>query len=118
MTYTNENGEEVYLNASDRFNVNDNSVFYWNRHIVTIGNLEPGTSYEYRIYGQYYDTDGNLVKEYTHKDEDGEVKAFTFTTAKEGGNFEFLAIADPQGMIQSMYDNTAGAFDVCPRDRR
>ena len=112
VTYTNENGEEVYLNASDRFNVNDNSVFYWNRHIVTIGNLEPGTSYEYRIYGQYYDTDGNLVKEYAHKDEDGNVKAFTFTTAKEGGNFEFLAIADPQGMIQSMYDNTAGAFDV------
>ena len=111
-TYTNELGEEVYANASDRFNINDNSVFFWNRHVVTLNNLEVGASYEYRIYGQYYNTNGNLVKEYTHTDQDGKAKTFTFTTAKECGNFEFLAISDPQGMIQSMYDNTKNAFDI------
>ena len=110
--YTNEDGEEVYLNASDRFNVNDNSVFFWNRHMVTITGLEEGKTYEYRIAGQYYDTDGTLVKEYYHTNEDGEAKVFNFKTAKSSGDFEFLAIADPQGMIQSMYDETKSAFDV------
>lgn len=110
--YTNEAGEEVYTNASDRFNINDNSVFFWNRHTVTIKGLEEGATYEYRIYGQYYNTNGDLVKEYSLTEEDGKTKTFEFTTAKSSGDFEFLAMADPQGMLQSMYDNTKKAFDV------
>ena len=112
MSYTNEAGEEVYANASDRFNINDNSVFYWNRHVVTIEGLEENTTYEYRIYGMYYDTEGNLVKEFTRLDSRGDDKVYSFTTAKSSGDFEFIAIADPQGMIQSMYDETYDAFDV------
>ena len=112
VSYTNEAGEEVYANASDRFNINDNSVFYWNRHVVTIEGLEENTTYEYRIYGMYYDTEGNLVKEFTRLDSRGDDKVYSFTTAKSSGDFEFIAIADPQGMIQSMYDETYDAFDV------
>lgn len=111
-TYTNELGEEVYVNASDRFNINDNSVFYWNRHTVTFTNLEQNTTYEYFVSGAYYNTDGVEMKEYFCTDEDGQLKTFTFTTAKESGNFEFLAIADIQGMTQSMYDQTKDAFDI------
>ena len=110
--YTNDEGEEVYTNASDRFNINDNSVFFWNRHTVTFENLEENTTYEYIIAGAYYNTDGLEVKEYFHFDEAGELKTFEFTTAKSSGDFEFLAIADPQGMIQSMYDETKKAFDA------
>ena len=112
VSYTDENGNEVYANASDRFNINDNSVFYWNRHVVTIGGLEANTTYEYRIYGMCYDTEGNLVKEYTRYDNRGDARVYYFTTAKESGDLEFIAVADPQGMIQSMYDETRNAFDI------
>ena len=112
ITYTNSAGEEVYISAKDRFNINNKSVFYWNRHIVTFEGLEENATYEYRIYGEYYDTVGNNAIEFLHDDGNGEAKTFTFTTAKSSGDFEFLAISDPQGMIQSMYDETKSAFDV------
>jgi 3',5'-cyclic AMP phosphodiesterase CpdA len=64
------------------------------------------------MFGTYFNTDGDLVGDFGHTDENGETKVFTFKTAKTDGDFEFLAVSDPQGMIQSMYDQTANAFDV------
>ena len=110
--YENEEGEEIYLSALDRFGVLDNSVIFWNRHVVTIGGLDAGAEYEYRVYGTYYNTKGELVDEFFHADDKGEAKIFSFETAKTDGDFEFLAVSDPQGMIQAMYDQTKDAFDT------
>ena len=110
--YENEKGEEVYYTAVDRFNAPENSVLLWNKHTVTISGLDADTEYEYRIYGVYYNTDGEKVDEYFYTNEDGTATTFSFKTAKTEGDFEFLAVSDPQGMIQSMYDQTGDAFDV------
>ncbi len=110
--YENEDGEEVYLTAADRFSVLDNSVFLWNKHTVTIADLPADTEFEYRIYGEYYTTDGQLHTSYAWTDEEGNPKTFTFKTAKADGDFEFLAVADPQGMIQNMYNETKEVFDA------
>lgn len=110
--YKNEEGEEVYYTAVDRFNAPTNSVLLWNKHTVTISGLDKDTEYEYRIYGVYYNTDGEEVNEYFYTNEDGDATTFSFKTAKTEGDFEFLAVSDPQGMIQSMYDETAEVFDT------
>ncbi len=108
----NADGEEVYLTAADRFAVLNNSVLLWNRHTVTISGLEEGTEYEYRVFGEYYTSDGQHHSSNALTDDEGNAKIFKFKTAKASGDFEFLAVADPQGMIQAMYDETKGAFDT------
>ncbi len=99
---------EKYYTCLDRSNAPTNSVLYRNRHKVTFSNLEPGTTYQYSITGYTINSRTYCLNEYCG------VEAFTFTTAAPStvDEFEFLAVADPQGMIQSMYDKTSFAFDT------
>lgn len=99
-----------------------NSVIYWNCTTVTISGLEAG-----KIY--YYDVAGN----FEYKDEVStfslldfvklggyEKKALSFTTAKDANSdsFEFLTIADIQGMIQGMYTESHEAVSALLKDER
>lgn len=113
-------GEKVkmYYNCTERDAAMTGSVLYWNRHSVTISGLKEGTSYEYQIYGVYYNTDGEEVNRWDLASGLGYDKNFTFTTAKTSGDFKALVISDPQGMIQSMYDVTAGKMNTLVNDER
>lgn len=106
----------------DRDKAVANSVIYWNVHTVTINGLEAGKTYYYDILGNY-ETDGEPLEfslvEYI-KTQGYEGNALTFTTAvgRDVDAFEFLTIADIQGMIQSMYDNSHEAVDALLKDDR
>lgn len=106
----------------DRDKAVANSVIYWNVHTVTINGLEAGKTYYYDILGNY-ETDGEHLEfslvEYI-KTQGYEGNALTFTTAvgRDVDAFEFLTIADIQGMIQSMYDNSHEAVDALLKDDR
>lgn len=96
-----------------------NSVIYWNVHTVTINGLEAGKTYYYDILGNYETDKTNyfsLVDFIKTQGYDG--NALTFTTAADRSveSFEFLTIADIQGMIQSMYDNSHKAVDALLKD--
>lgn len=99
-----------------------NSVIYWNCTTVTVSGLEAGKTY-------YYDVAGN----FEYKDEVStfslldfvklggyEKKALSFTTAKDANSdsFEFLTIADIQGMIQGMYTESHEAVSALLKDER
>lgn len=96
-----------------------NSVIYWNVHTVTINGLEAGKTYYYDILGNYETDKTNyfsLVEFIKTQGYDG--NALTFATAADRSveSFEFLTIADIQGMIQSMYDNSHKAVDALLKD--
>lgn len=116
-----DNNDKPYV-YGDRDKAVANSVIYWNVHTVTINGLEAGKTYYYDILGNY-ETDGEPLKfslvEYI-KTQGYEGNALTFTTAvgRDVDAFEFLTIADIQGMIQSMYDNSHEAVDALLKDDR
>lgn len=116
-----DNNDKPYV-YGDRDKAVANSVIYWNVHTVTINGLEAGKTYYYDILGNY-ETDGEPLKfslvEYI-KTQGYEGNALTFTTAvgRDVDAFEFLTIADIQGMIQSMYDNSHEAVDALLKDER
>ncbi len=106
----------------DRDKAVANSVIYRNVHTVTIDGLEAGKTYYYDILGNY-ETDDEVLEfsltEYI-KTQGYDGNALTFTTAvgRDVDAFEFLTIADIQGMIQSMYDNSHEAVDALLKDER
>ena len=116
-----DNNDEPYV-YGDRDKAVANSVIYWNVHTVTINGLEAGKTYYYDILGNY-ETDGEPLEfslvDYI-KTQCYEGNALTFTTAvgRDVDAFEFLTIADIQGMIQSMYDNSHAAVDALLKDER
>lgn len=116
-----DNNDKPYV-YGDRDKAVANSVIYWNVHTVTINGLEAGKTYYYDILGNY-ETDGEPLEfslvEYI-KTQGYEGNALTFTTAvgRDVDAFEFLTIADIQGMIQSMYDNSHEAVDALLKDER
>lgn len=116
-----DNNDKPYV-YGDRDKAVANSVIYWNVHTVTINGLEAGKTYYYDILGNY-ETDGEPLEfslvEYI-KTQGYEGNALTFTTAvgRDVDAFEFLTIADIQGMIQSMYDNSHEAVDALLKDDR
>lgn len=112
------NKVKMYYDCKDRDAVMTGSVLYWNRHTVTISGLEEGTTYEYEIYGVYYNTDGEEINRWNLASGLGYDKNFTFTTARTSGDFKALVISDPQGMIQSMYDVTADKMNTLVNDER
>lgn len=99
-----------------------NSVIYWNCTTVTISGLEAGKTYYYDVAGNFeYKDEANTFSLLDFVKLDGYDKSgFTFTTAKDANSdsFEFLTIADIQGMIQSMYDESHEAVSALLKDER
>ncbi len=91
----------------DRDNAPANSVVYRNRWTVTFDDLTFGTKYTYELRGAYAGQEFDL-RHYAGLDE------LSFTTAPSDieTDFDFIAIADMQGMIQSMYEDSAAAIEA------
>lgn len=91
----------------DRDNAPANSVVYRNRWKVTFDDLTFGTKYTYELRGAYAGQEFDL-RHYAGLDE------LSFTTAPPDTetDFDFIAIADMQGMIQSMYEDSAAAIEA------
>ena len=93
----------------DRDNAPANSVVYRNRWTVTFEGLNYNETYTYAVRGVYGGKVFDLA-EYTGND------SFTFTTPSSAEvpsqDFDFIAIADMQGMIQSMYEDSAAAIEA------
>ena len=80
------------------------SVKLANVHEVFLTDLEPGTEYEYKVYGTYKGEE-YCLQDYVDDWEKG--KPYSFKTAiKEGesNDFNILAISDLQGTIKSSYE--------------
>ena len=93
----------------DRDNAPANSVVYRNRWTVTFEGLNYDATYTYAVRGVYEGKVFDLGAETTGKN-------FTFTTPSSAEtpaqDFDFIAIADMQGMIQSMYEDSASAIEA------
>lgn len=105
----------------DRDKAVANSVIYWNCTTVTINGLQAGKTYYYDVLGNYETDKTNYFSLLDFIKNDGyEANALKFTTAvgRDVDAFEFLTIADIQGMIQSMYDESHKAVDALLKDER
>lgn len=115
--------KDVPYKYNERDNAPKNSIVYWNVTTVTVTGLEPDTTYYYDLEGSY--VNGNKTAQFSfaqyNKLNCGYDKDyFTFTTAKnaDSTDFEFLTIADIQGMIQGMYSNSFNAVEALLKDDR
>lgn len=99
-----------------------NSVIYWNCTTVTISGLEAGKTYYYDVAGNFeYKDEVNTFSLLDFVKLGGyEKKTLSFTTAKDANSdsFEFLTIADIQGMIQGMYTESHEAVSALLKDER
>ena len=88
-----------------------NSVIYKNRWVVVFENLTFGTEYTYTVRGVYQNGEVSKVFDLGAALGTGN---FTFTSApsETTTDFDFIAIADMQGMIQSMYEDSAAAIEA------
>lgn len=88
-----------------------NSVIYKNRWVVVFENLTFGTEYTYAVRGVYQNGEVSKVFDLGAALGTGD---FTFTSApsETTTDFDFIAIADMQGMIQSMYEDSAAAIEA------
>lgn len=105
----------------DRDKAVANSVIYWNCTTVTINGLQAGKTYYYDVLGNYETDKTNYFSLLDFIKNDGyEANALKFTTAvgRDVDAFEFLTIADIQGMIQSMYDESHKAVDALLKDEK
>lgn len=122
IVYEDADGNEIDYIYGQRDDAEANSVIYWNVHTVTISGLEAGKTYYYDICGNYeYDDQIAHFSLVDYIKLDGyEGNSLSLTTAPDSSvdTFEFLTIADIQGMIQSMYDNSHEAVDALIKDER
>lgn len=99
-----------------------NSVIYWNCTTVTVSSLEAGKTYYYDVAGNFeYKDEVNTFSLLDFVKLGGyEKKTLSFTTAKDANSdsFEFLTIADIQGMIQGMYTESHEAVSALLKDER
>lgn len=99
-----------------------NSVIYWNCTTVTVSGLEAGKTYYYDVAGNFeYKDEVNTFSLLDFVKLGGyEKKALSLTTAKDANSdsFEFLTIADIQGMIQGMYTESHEAVSALLKDER
>ncbi|MEG2540456.1 MAG: metallophosphoesterase, partial [Clostridia bacterium] len=117
--------EKLY-GGLDRDNAPKNSVLYYNCHTVTITGLKAGAEYLYDIGGNYTLSSDKTPEIATDNllefslAESCAVNNFTFETALPGTaeTFDFLAIADIQGMVEGMYDNSFKAMDTLMKDSK
>ena len=93
----------------DRDNAPANSVVYRNRWTVTFEGLNYNETYTYAVRGVYGGKVFDLAA-YTGNEN------FTFTTPSSAEvpaqDFDFIAIADMQGMIEAMYEDSAAAIEA------
>ena len=93
----------------DRDNAPANSVVYRNRWTVTFDGLNYNTTYNYAVSGVYGGKVFDLGAATTGEN-------FTFTTPSSAEapaqDFDFIAIADMQGMIEAMYEDSAAAIEA------
>lgn len=109
--------DDVPYTYKDRDNAPKNSVVYWNVTTVTISGLAANTTYYYDLEGSYKENGNNASFSLAQfKDK----QHFTFKTAADDSvtSFEFLTIADIQGMIQGMYDDSYAAVKALLADER
>lgn len=110
---TEQNGKTVTLpyTYKDRDNAPGNSVVFWNVTTVTVSGLSADTAYYYDLEGSY--VNGDINASFSLAEHSG-VDYYTFKTAKDSSatKFEFLTIADIQGMIQGMYDDSFKAVEA------
>ena len=117
-----------------------NSVIFYNHNMITISGLSANTTYKYRVYGVTKGiVNSEEVKYFSLTDYVYSVKAdnskadysapsttlsaddvtFSLKTAIAAGSdeaFSFIAVADPQGTIQSNYNQTKDVFDAINAD--
>ncbi|MCM1306805.1 MAG: metallophosphoesterase [Bacteroides sp.] len=117
-----EDDNDVPYVYGDRDKAPKNSVVYWNVTTVTITGLSAGTTYYYDLEGYIdgYKDNGFSLADFVNADPsyDYDKPYFTLTTAKDASadKFEFLTIADIQGMIQGMYDDSYKAVKALLAD--
>lgn len=95
----------------DRDNAPKNSVVFYNVTTVTVSGLSADTTYYYDLEGSY--VNGDVTANFSLAQFSG-VQSYKFKTAKDSSatQFEFLTIADIQGMIQGMYDDSFKAVNA------
>lgn len=88
-----------------------NSVIYKNRWVAVFEKLNYDTEYTYAVRGVYQNDEVSKVFDLGANLGIGN---FTFTSApsETETDFDFIAIADMQGMIQSMYEESAEAIEA------
>ncbi len=111
------NDKDVPYTYKDRDNAPKNSVVYWNVTTVTVSGLAANTKYYYDLEGSYKENGKDAsfsLAQFKGKEQ------FTFTTAADDSvtAFEFLTIADIQGMIQGMYEDSFNAVKALLADER
>lgn len=108
-------GEEVTTwveyTYADRDKAEANSIVYRNRWIVLFTGLEEGKDYTYSVRGLY---EGGGVNKVFDLAENSGLETFAFSTlpGADTTDFDFVAIADMQGMIKSMYEKSASALSA------
>lgn len=118
-----EDDDDNPYTYADRDAASANSVIYWNVTTVYISGLDPNKEYEYDLEGIYLTSAGEELRfslaTYSSAPS-GPVRSFRMKTAKPdtATEFEFLAIADIQGMIQGMYSNSYKAVEALLKDDR
>lgn len=123
VEYDTEDAKDVPYIYGQRDEADANSVIYWNVTTVRVCGLNANTSYKYDIAGNYISSNEEVLtfslSEYA-KTQGYSDDAFTLKTAADDSvtEFEFLTIADIQGMIQGMYDDSVKAVDALLKDNR
>lgn len=109
----------VAYTYDERDDAPKNSVLFWNVTTVTISGLKANTTYKYDVLGNYKAPNANETNYFSLAQFNGK-DYLNLTTAANSTvtDFEFLTIADIQGMIQSMYDESHKAVDALLKDSR
>ncbi len=107
------------IKYGERDSANANSVIYWNCTTVTVTGLKAGQTYYYDVLGNYGENvTFSLVDFVKTKGYTGNSLKFTTAPDRSVDTFEFLTVADIQGMIQSMYDESHKAVDALLKDEK
>ncbi len=123
IAWEDADGNEIPFTFGQRDDSPGNSVIYWNVTTVTVTGLEPATTYLYDIEGAYEKANGDVISNsfVAYNKTLGYGKDyFTFTTAADENaeEFSFLTIADIQGMINGMYEDSFAAVRALMKDER
>lgn len=105
----------AYYKYNDRDSAPANSVIYRNVTTVTVTGLSANTTYYYDLVGTYSIGDEILefsLADFAKQNMEYSNDYFTFTTAMDenADAFEFITIADIQGMVENMYTQSYNAM--------